>query len=133
MHKTNYEDFSKGAYYALYNDNSEYTIIATGSEVDLAIEVSKKLQEENISLNVVSMPMMDVFDRQDEEYKNYILKSGHDKTITLEMLSSYGWGKYGKYNFGIDTFGRSAKASDVIKYFGFDVDSMCEKIKNLIK
>jgi len=133
LHKVRYEDFSKGAYYALYNENSEYTIIATGSEVNLAIEVSNKLKQDNIFVNVVSMPMMDVFNNQDDEYKNYILKSGHDKTFTIEMLSSYGWGKYGKYNFGIDTFGKSAKASDVIKSFGFDPDSMCEKIKNLIK
>ena len=133
LNKVSYDDFSKGAYYTLYNDDSEYTIIATGSEVDLAIEVSNKLKEDNILINVVSMPMMDVFERQDEDYKNYILKSGHDKIITVEMLSSYGWGKYGKYNFGIDTFGKSAKASDVIKYFGFDVESMSEKIKSLIK
>jgi transketolase len=114
LHKANYEDFKKGAYYVSYNDSSEYTIIATGSEVNLAIEVSELLKKENINVNVVSMPMMDVFEKQDSEYKDYILKSGHDKTITLEMLSSYGWGKYGKYNLGIDEFGKSSKASAVI-------------------
>ena len=103
------------------------------SEISWRVQKLENLKEDNILINVVSMPMMDVFERQDEDYKNYILKSGHDKIITVEMLSSYGWGKYGKYNFGIDTFGKSAKASDVIKYFGFDVESMSEKIKSLIK
>ena len=133
LHKSKYEDFAKGAYYVISNDNSEYSIIATGSEVNLAIEVANKLKEDNISVNVISMPMMDVFDKQDEEYRNYILKSGHDRIITLEMLSTYGWGKYGKYNFGIDEFGKSGKASAVIESFGFDTNSMYEKIKNIIK
>ena len=133
LHKSKYEDFAKGAYFVSYDENSEYSIIATGSEVNLALEVANKLKEDNKLVNVISMPMMDVFEKQTQEYKDYILKSGHDKIITLEMLSSYGWGKYGKYNFGIDTFGKSGKASAVIESFGFDVNSMYENIKNIIE
>jgi transketolase len=132
MHDASYENFKKGAYYVKEDSRSEYTIIATGSEVNLAIEVANRLEENNKYVNVVSMPMVNVFEKQDDEYKNYILKSGHDKIITMEMLSTYGWGKYGKYNFGIDEFGRSGKASVVIESFEFDLNNMYEKINKIV-
>lgn len=133
MNDASFEDFSKGAYYAVYNENSKYTIIATGSEVNLAIECCKLLKEKGKLVNVVSMPMMNIFEKQSKKYQKYILKSGHAKTISLEMLSTYGWGKYAKYNLGIDTFGKSAKAKDVIKDFGFDLESIVNKVDKIVK
>jgi hypothetical protein len=128
-----YEDISKGAYYALSNENSKYSIIATGSEVDLALDCANILKEKNKYVNVISMPMMDVFEKQSKKYQKYILKNGHAKTISLEMLSTYGWGKYAKYNIGIDSFGKSGKASDVSKSLGFDLDSIYQTINKIVK
>lgn len=132
-HESSYEDFSKGAYYVRYDEDSKYTIIATGSEVNLAIDCANLLKEKGKLVNVVSMPMMDVFDKQSKKYQKYILKSGYSKTISMEMLSTYGWGKYAKYNFGIDDFGKSGKASDVIDSFGFTTSKLVEKLDKIVK
>lgn len=135
--KTNHlvgeEDFKKGAYFVKYDENSKYTIIASGSEVNLAIDVCEKLKEENIFVNVVSMPSWHMFEKQSKKYKKTILCSRYQNTITLEMLSTMGWSKYGKHNIGLDCFGKSAKASDVIKAMGFDFDSIYSKIRKIVK
>lgn len=135
--KTNHivseEEFSKGAYFVKYSKESRYSIIACGSEVNMAIELYDRLKEENISINVISMPSMYMFEKQSKKYKKSILSLPYNRTITLEMLSTFGWSKYGKYNIGVDTFGKSAKASDVIKSLGFDVESIYKRIKEIIK
>lgn len=134
--KTDYivseEEFNKGAYFVRYDENSKYTVIACGSEVGLAIKVCDKLKEEGTLINVVSMPSMFVFEKQSKKYKKSILCNRYSNTITLEMLSTFGWGKYGKHNIGVDTFGKSGKDSDVIKYKGFDFDSIYAKIKKIV-
>ena len=79
------------------------------------------------------MPSMNVFDKQTKKYQKSILCSKYQNTITLEMLSTFGWAKYGKHNIGIDTFGKSAEASEVIKSYKFDTDSIYEKIKKIVK
>ena len=132
-HMTDYFDFSKGAYYALYNEDSKYSIIATGSEVNLALECANDLKEKGKLVNVISMPMMNVFEKQTKKYKKYILKNHYANTISLEMLSTYGWGKYAKHNIGVDSFGRSGKANDVISSFNFDKDSILNKLDKIIK
>ena len=131
-HVVSEDDFNKGAYFVKYSKDSKYSIIASGSELNLAIDVYEKLKEENIIVNVVSMPSWYMFDKQSKKYQRYIL-GNYNKTITLEMLSTMGWSKYGKYNIGIDSFGKSAKASDVIKYMNFDFDSIYAKIKKIVK
>lgn len=134
--KTNHivseEEFNKGAYFVRYSENSKYSIIASGSEVNLALEICDKLKLESIDVNVISMPSWYVFEKQSKKYQKRIL-GNYNKTITLEMLSTFGWSKYGRYNIGIDTFGKSAKASDVIKAMNFDFDSIYNRIKNIIK
>lgn len=132
-HLVHEEDFTKGAYLVEFNENSKYTIVASGSEVNLALEVCEKLKKENVFVNVVSMPSWFAFDKQSKKYKKSVLCSKYQNTITLEMLSTMGWSKYGKHNIGIDSFGKSAKASDVIKDYGFDLDSVYNKIKAIIK
>lgn len=127
------EDFNKGAYFVKYNKSSKYSIIASGSELNLALDVYEKLLEENIMVNVISMPSWYMFEKQTNKYKKSILCNKYSNTITLEMLSTFGWSKYGKYNFGVDTFGVSAKASDVIKDKEFDFSSIYNKIRKIIK
>ena len=96
-------------------------------------QILEKLKEENILVNVVSMPSWYLFDKQSKKYQKSILCNRYQNTITLEMLSTMGWSKYGKYNIGLDTFGKSAKASDVIKDMGFDFESVYTKIRNITK
>ncbi len=135
--KTSYvvseDDFEKGAYFVKYDKESKYSIIATGSEVELAISIYDKLLAEGIKVNVISMPSMYIFEKQSKKYKKTILCNSYDKRITLEMLSTFGWSKYGKHNIGIDIFGRSAKASDVINYYKFDIESIYNNIKRIVK
>lgn len=109
------------------------TIIATGTEVATAIEVQKiLLQKHNINARVVSMPSMNLFENQSDEYKQNIID---DETITvsIEAGSTFGWSKYAEINIGLDTFGASAPAKDLQEKFGFTPEKIVEKIIAEIK
>ena len=121
----------KGAYVVSDRKNPKYVIIATGSEVALALKAQAKLDEEKIPVRVVSMPCTELFDQQNEKYKKNILPLGKDKTISLEMLSTFGWGKYADHNYGIDSFGASGKAADVINAYHFDENSFVQFVKGI--
>jgi len=122
------EKMEKGAYIVYEpedNKNIELIIVATGSEVHLAIEVAKTL---DIKCRVVSMPCCELFDKQTNFYKEEILPKDIKK-MSLEAGSTLGWYKYADYTYGIDTFGESGNINDIKEYFGFTV----EKIINFIK
>ena len=121
-----------GAYKVIGNKEEEFILIATGSEVNLAVKAAEVLSAKGIKLSVVSMPSMNLFEKQDEAYKNEVLSLPIENRISLEMGSTFRWSKYAKYNFGIDTFGASGKEKDVIKAFGFDLDTVCEKIEAIV-
>ncbi len=130
--KTNLEGLFKGAYeISKATNKEEFNLIATGSEVELAMQVQKALKEENIDVNVISMPCTSLFDRQDKEYKNTLLSCSREKRVVIEMLSSFGWHKYAENIVSIDTFGASAPAKDAINKFGFTVDRIVNYIKDL--
>lgn len=129
---SNYEGVKKGAYIISKEEKeAKIILIATGSEVSLALNAKEKLKD-LIDIRVVSMPSMNLFNEQSHEYKKSILLDMYDHTISVEMASTFGWGKYAKYNFGVDTFGMSGKASDVIKKYHFTEDDLVEYIKNII-
>lgn len=132
-HLVNEEAFNKGAYFVKYSKTSKYSIIASGSEVNLALEVYNKLKEEGKEINVISMPSWELFEKQSKKYQKSILCNRYDNRITLEMLSTFGWAKYGKHNIGIDSFGKSGNAKEIIKYYNFDVDGIYNKIKKIVK
>ncbi|MCW3779212.1 transketolase [Levilactobacillus namurensis] len=111
-------------------------LIASGSEVQLAIDAQKALREKQYDLSVVSMPSFELFDAQSQEYKDSVLPPQVDKRISLEMDSTFGWAKYtglNGVNMGIDTFGASGKGPEVIKHFGFTVDNVVAKYEELWK
>ena len=125
-----------GAYEVLRtNKKINLTILASGSEVNLAIETSHKLAKDKIYSKVISVPCMELFDLQSNSYKNKILNESKFK-ITIEAGSTDYWKKYvgnNGMNFGIDDFGKSAPFKDIYKYFGLEVSNIANKTKKLIK
>ena len=123
---------SLGAYEVLRtNKKINLTILASGSEVNLALEVSHKLAKDKIYSKVISMPCMELFELQSKSYKNRILEETKFK-ICIEAGSSDCWKKYVGDNgiaFGIDEFGKSAPYKDIYKYFGLESTN----IKNITK
>ncbi len=123
---------SLGAYEVLRtNKKINLTILASGSEVNIALEVSHKLAKDKIYSKVISMPCLDLFELQSKSYKNKILEETKLK-ISIEAGSSDCWKKYVGDNgiaFGIDEFGKSAPYKDIYKYFGLESTN----IKNITK
>ena len=123
---------SYGAYEVLRtNKKIKITILASGSEVNLAIETSHKLAKEKIYSKVVSVPCMDLFDKQSSTYKDKILNETKLK-LSIEAGSTDIWKKYvGKsgLTFGIDTFGKSAPYKDIFKHFGLISTNIANKLK----
>lgn len=110
------------------------TIIATGSEVSLAVAAQKKLADEGIAAAVVSMPCCELFDRQDVKYQEEVL--GDCPRIAVEAGSKFGWEKYVGLNgdiIGMDGFGASGPADELYKFFGITEEEVVEAVKNSLK
>ena len=110
-------------------------IIATGSEVELAIKAREELLKDNIDVRVVSMPSVELFDMQSEEYKQSVLPDNVRKRLVVEALSSFGWGKYAGLDgktITMDTFGASAPAKVLFEKFGFTVENIVNTMKSIV-
>ncbi|HHW79546.1 MAG TPA: transketolase [Acholeplasmataceae bacterium] len=128
---TNYEGLAKGAYVVGEEKHKlDGIILASGSEVSLAMASKELLYKEGIDVRVVSMPSMFLFDKQDEKYKNKILPT-NIKTLAVEMASPMPWYKYTNHVFGIETFGLSANGNVVIEEFGFTEERIKEEFKKI--
>lgn len=111
-------------------------LIATGSEVGLAIEAREKLNRAGIPTRVVSMPCMEFFDAQPERYKNAVLPPEVSARLAIEAGVSFGWAKYigsGGDVLSVDRFGASAPAEDVFREFGFTVESVVRRARRLVR
>ena len=116
------------------NQDVKVTIIATGSEVNLALEVSHKLATENIYSKVISVPCQELFKQQSDSYKDKILNET-EFTITIEAGSTSCWQKYivnKGLNFGIDDFGKSAPYKKIYNYFSLTAENITKKTKEMI-
>lgn len=126
----NITDINKGAYIISDCEKTpDLILIATGSEVELALETKALLKDKNI--RVVSMPSMELFREQDEAYKEEILPKEVKNRVSIEMASTFGWAEWtgtDGLNIGIDTFGLSGKGNEVTKEFGFTAEKVAEKI-----
>ena len=128
----NITGIEKGAYVIKDRENPDLILIATGSEVSLALETAKALEEEGKKIKVVSMPSMELFRAQDEEYKDQVINK-EVKKVSIEMGTSFGWSEWTGtcgLNIGIDRFGISGKGDLVQKELGFSVEEIKEKITN---
>ncbi len=128
------EGVDKGAYViSKANKKAEAILVATGSEVSLAISAQKLLLEKGLDVEVVSMPSTYLFDKQNKEYQDSVLSLSKDKIVSVEMLSTFGWHKYASHCFGIDNFGTSAPAKDALKYFHFTPEDLADFVLDSIK
>ncbi len=114
------------------SQNNEVTLIASGSEVELALQAQKELKEINIESKVVSMPCQELFNQQSSDYKNEIIDK-EVPAITIEASSVCSWEKYSKNNMGIETFGESAPFKEVYKHFNLTSAKIVELTKKLIE
>ncbi len=137
LETTNMEETLKGAYIVRKEvSNLHGIIIATGSEVHIAYHIAYELYEHNgIDLRVISMPSMEVFEKQGEEYKNSLIPIGY-KTFVIEAGSSSCWYKYvynENYLITIDKFGTSGTKDEVLEYCNFSYNQIRDRIKKLLK
>ena len=127
------EALKRGAYVVSKEaKKADFVLIATGSEVSLAVAAQALLLEKGIDVRVVSMPCWSYFEKQDEAYKKEVINLPKEKCVSIEMLSTFGWAKYADTNIGLDQFGASAPAKDVFKKFNFTpefVAGVVEKLK----
>ena len=133
---TQLADVAKGGYILIEPEAApEYILIATGSEVDLAVQAAAKLNAEGHATRVVSMPSTDVFERQTAEYKASVLPSSVRKRVAVEALSKDTWYKYVGLDgavIGMDTFGESAPANQLFEHFGITADAVYQAAKSLV-
>ncbi|MBT2649863.1 transketolase [Bacillus sp. ISL-34] len=133
-----YEGVSKGAYVVSKagNDQADALLLATGSEVSLAVEAQNVLAAEGIDVSVVSMPAWDRFEEQSAEYKESVIPKSVKKRLGIEMASTLGWERYvgdeGQV-LGINHFGASAPGETIMKEFGFTVENVVARVKELIE
>ena len=134
LENSSFEKVAKGAY-VVHETAADFDtiLIATGSEVALAIDVARELEKDGSKVRVVSMPSVELFEEQPKEYKEELLPLNVRRRVSLEMGNSALWYKYVGLDglaIGIDKFGASAPANKVIEEYGFTVEAVVEKIKN---
>ncbi len=134
--KANVGDVANGAYVLTEtNEQPDLILIATGSEVSLAVNSKAELEKEGQSVRVVAMPSRELFDQQSDAYKEQVLPAAVTKRVAIEAGISLGWERYtgpsGKV-ISIDTFGASGSGNAVLEYFGFSVDNVVRISKQLL-
>ena len=130
---TSYAGVVKGGYVVSpEKEKLDFTVIASGSEVALALAAQKILLADGIDTRVVSMPSMNAFAQQDDAYIEKVLGAPYNKRIAVEMLTSFGWHRYAKHVMSIERFGASGPAADVISSFGFTPENLASIIKNCL-
>ncbi|WP_084414076.1 transketolase [Salibacterium aidingense] len=131
------EGVSKGAYVIRegFKTEVEALLLASGSEVSLAIDAQKLLEQDDISVRVVSMPSWDLFEQQDKSYRQQVIPPHIKARLAVEMASPFGWERYTGDEgdtFAIETFGASAAGPEVVKQYGFTPENVAAKLKELL-
>jgi transketolase len=123
---------SKGAYVLKDFGTPEIILMASGSEVSLIFEAAQKLAAEGRGVRVVSFPSWDLFEGQDEAYKESVLPKNITVRLAVEAGATLGWDRYAKSILGIDHFGASAPYKIIFEKFGFTVENVVAKAKELL-
>lgn len=133
-----YEGVKKGAYVLsdAEGEKSDALILATGSEVHLAVKAQQELKKKNIDVRVISMPSWDRYEEQDQAYKDLVIPPYVKKRLAVEMASPFGWERYvgdeGKI-IGINTFGASGNGETLIEKYGFTVENVVKNVEVLVE
>ena len=130
-------DILKGGYVLRgeKDSNPDAIIIATGSEVQYAMNASNELESEGLSIRVVSMPCVEIFEQQSDEYKNSVIPLGFEKIMVIEASMASAWRGYAGPKgvvIGMEGFGASAPAPELFKHYGFSDENVTEKLKSMI-
>ena len=132
---TDFDKVAKGAYVVYETtDGFDTILLASGSEVNLAVAAAKELEAQGEKVRVVSVPSTDIFDAQNAAYKEEILPNAVRRRVAIEMAATQSWYKYVGLDgavIGIDKFGASAPAAKVMEEYGFTVAHVVEVVKNL--
>ena len=131
------KDALKGGYVIAESEKAvpDAIIIASGSEVSLAINAKEELKKSGIDVRVVSMPSMELFDKQSAEYKESVLPKSVRKRVAVEALSDFGWYKYVGLDgrvIAMEGFGASGPAATLFEHFGFTVDNVVKTVKEVV-
>jgi transketolase len=131
------KDALKGGYVIAESEKAvpDAIIIASGSEVSLAINAKEELKKSGIDVRVVSIPSMELFDKQSAEYKESVLPNGVRKRVAVEALSDFGWYKYVGLDgrvIAMEGFGASGPAATLFEHFGFTVDNVVKTVKEVV-
>ncbi len=121
---------ARGGYVVQSMEEPDITLLATGSEVSLALEVAKALKNKGMAAQVSSMPCLELFDEQDYDYREEVL--GEGLRVAIEAASAQSWYKYADMVIGMDTFGESGKAEELFKHFGFEVEQIVSRIEKAL-
>ncbi|CAK6472974.1 transketolase [Peribacillus castrilensis] len=136
--ETAYEGVSKGAYIisASKKEVADALLLATGSEVNLAVEAQNALANEGIDVAVISMPSWDRFETQSKEYKQSVINPAVKKRLAIEVASPFGWDRYAGDEgeiLAINHFGASAPGGKIMEEFGFTVENVVARVKEMLK
>ncbi len=126
----------KGAYVVKAESNPDVVIIATGSEVATSMDAAAILADKGVKAQVVSMPCMELFDEQDQAYKDSVIPPSVSKRVAVEVACSWGWHKYIGWEgmmIGMDRYGESAPWKTLAKEFGFTPEAVAEKVEKYVK
>ena len=127
----------KGAYILSkeHKDSPDIILMATGSEVQLILGAQEKLQKEDISTRVVSMPCWEIFEQQSEDYRDEVLPKQVKKRLAVEAGASFGWCRWTGDSgavIGVDKFGSSAPAKENFRHYGFTIENVVDRAKEVI-
>ena len=128
---SSYEGALNGAYIVCEDEKANTILFASGAEVGMVIEAKKKLNKDGFACIVVSVPSLEVFERQPEKYKKTILRQEIENRFCIEASNDYKWIEvFGGKFFGIKKFGMSGKPKDVLKEMHFESKDIVKFIKN---
>jgi transketolase len=125
----------KGGYVMSEDENAEIILIATGSEVHIALEAAEELRKEGRKIKVVNMFSREIFEKQSEQYRKKVLPCSITKRVVIEAGTSFGWEKYAGNNgiiIGVDRFGESAPGEKVLSEFGFTPENIIKTVRDLL-
>ncbi|TVP96571.1 MAG: transketolase [Acholeplasmatales bacterium] len=130
--EVDYDTFKKGAYVALDSSDVDGILIATGSEVALALDAAEHLQSaHDIAVRVVAMPSMELFLKQPQKYQDSILPPDKTKRLAIELGCPMSWYRFTPHVHGIETFGKSAPGEKILEHFGFTAEHIAKKYRKI--